>query len=115
MHSPLKEITHSRILPIDIDSIQAVLIHEADDIVLEDLAIGWQDGLTQDGEGSGLRAERPATKRDDSLDIIQPLEIFKLLLGSFVSDLRLIGPSSDVCKGEVNVRVIGGNARHKHI
>ena len=95
-----KWITYSGILPIEINPIKVVLIHERDQVVFELVAVDGQDGLAKDLERPGQGTEVPAAERDDLLDARHALEDLKLLLHIFVTDLDFEVASRDIGEGK---------------
>jgi hypothetical protein len=66
--------THSRILPVNVHAIEALIVEKLGDVACKSVSVS-DDCLLQDIVSCGLRRISPSTKGDDALHIRKRLEI----------------------------------------
>lgn len=94
--------THARILPVNVDAVNALLLGKLSKIRRKGISI-VDNGRADNFEQDGFRRMRPAAKRYDALDVLQSLEVIPLLIVVF--DDGLPGFWIDVKEGPMDVSV----------
>lgn len=94
--------TYTRILPIQIEPIQPIIIDKLDDIITKLVPIGRLHSLTNDSKCSRVGAEVPTAKRYDLFDTSELLEALKLIRDATDLDIKV---GRDIGKSKVNMRV----------
>lgn len=82
--------THSGILPIDIDAIQAIRLHKVGNIVGHGLSIGCCHTIAEDHISAWVRRESPATNGKNLLRACREQELLELKRGGCIADLNVV-------------------------
>jgi hypothetical protein len=98
--------TYTWVFPVQVDTVEVVIVHERNQVVLELFTIRRLRCLAQDLEGAGLGAECPASKRNNLLDSRHGFEELELLLNDRICDFNSVVSSGNVRECKMNVSVL---------
>lgn len=94
--------THSRILPVEVDAVQTMLLDEVYNILRKDLSICWLHARTEDLVSGRISGESPPSEAEHSASALQVLEALKCAL--LATDIR--NPfRREIGESEVNVSI----------
>src|SRR3569833_45244 len=103
----LRVQTYARILPVNVDSIQAVCVDEIGNVLGKSLTVGRGGPVAEDLIRSRVGREGPATKRQNLFYALEALELLELKPREIVAhfNLEILG---DGPEGEVDMGVLFG-------
>ncbi len=98
------ECSYPRILPVNVDAIEAILVDEVGNVGGHGQTIGGSDALTKDHISARVGGKIPTTDGQDAPRALDPSEDVELVGGRRAGDLNRIGRGEHP-KAEIDVRV----------
>ena len=86
----IREIWRARVFPVDIDTVEIMLLDKIGDAGGHLQAVGWLDTFAEDVVGVGVGREGPATESQDPFDILEALELAEFIRRQGVANQDLV-------------------------